>query len=203
MSMPGGLPDAAERYLRRLSVALRSIDGRERDAIVQETRSHLMERAGQGSDAVGRALAAFGKPEVYAEGFLEGADLRSALARDSALPMLGEVLKLAGKSAAAFVPATVILLLCTCAFAFGAMAVIKPIAPEAVGLWVDSEAGTFAFGVVSEASRQGATELLGYWIIPVAVVCSVLSLVAARRVVRLVLARRLRSIESEEPAGEG
>jgi hypothetical protein len=96
------LPDEAERYLRRLSDALRSMDPSERDAIVQETRSHLMERAREGVEAVGGALEAFGRPDSYAVRFLGGAELRSALAGNSELPMLGEVLKLAGKSVVAF-----------------------------------------------------------------------------------------------------
>ena len=158
-----------------------------------------MERAREGVEAVGGALEAFGRAESYAMRFLEGAELRSALARNAALPMLGEVLKLAGRSVVAFLAATVILLLCTFALGFGVLAVIKPIAPEAVGLWVDSGGGTFAFGIVSESSRRGAAEVLGYWIIPVALVGSVLSLVAATRIQRMVIAQRLRRVERAQP----
>lgn len=202
MSASSELSAEAERYLRRLSTALRSMDPPEREAIIQETRSHLVERAAEGPGSVADTLRAFGRPESYAVHFLEDADLRSALARNAALPMLGEVLRLAGKSLAAFLAATVILLLCTFALSFGVLAVVKPIAPEAVGLWIDSAGGSFAFGIVSESSRQGAAEVLGYWIIPIALVGLVLSLVAATGLQRMVIARRLRRVESAR-TGQG
>lgn len=54
MSTSAHLPIEAERYLRRLRAALRGVDEEERDAILDELRSHLADRWQEGPEAVER-----------------------------------------------------------------------------------------------------------------------------------------------------
>lgn len=203
MSTSPPLPDELERYLRRLRTALRAVDVEERDAILDELRSHLADRLQESPAAAERALAAFGDPETYAHAFVESADLRAALAEDSPPDLFLHLMKSAGRGAGSFSAVVLVLLLGMSALTFGLMALLKPIVPDLVGLWIQAGTGEFVFGIASQSSREGASEVLGYWLIPIALASSIVSMVAATRLQRRILTGRLRSLERPpSPAGD-
>ncbi|PSJ39560.1 HAAS signaling domain-containing protein [Allosphingosinicella deserti] len=75
--MTDRLPPEAERFLRRLADALWELASDEREAILLELRGHLSERAAQGPEPLGAALAEIGTAETLAGQFLCAATIRN------------------------------------------------------------------------------------------------------------------------------
>lgn len=71
--------------------------------------------------------------------------------------------------------------------AFTAMALLKPLWGDHVGLFRQPD-GSVSFGIVAETT--GARELLGYWIIPIAILVAALLYVLLTRALRTFRARR-------------
>ena len=64
----------AERYLGELGAALSPLPRGERDEIVREARSHIVERLGRREGDLDVILGDMGPPSEYAGSFLEGRD---------------------------------------------------------------------------------------------------------------------------------
>src|SRR3569833_1391232 len=79
-------------YLRRLGWALSSLPERDRDDIVEETRTHVLARVEQGQD-LSEALAAFGPAETYAARFVDEMEVTRALGSGRAMQGFGVVLR--------------------------------------------------------------------------------------------------------------
>lgn len=155
------LPEQAEDYARRLDAGLKRLPAEERERIVLEIRSHLVERAAGG--ALDASLAALGRPEHLARTFVEDHQMTTALARSSPAPLLLTVLDRATRSVAAAVIGFGALSLYLLSFAFALVAVLKPLFPEHVGFWLEP----LKFGAFVGDS-PASPELLGWKIIPVA-----------------------------------
>lgn len=152
------LPAEAERFLEGLRGALAALPAAERDDIVAEIRSHLEERAERGEpDLVG----AFGPAEAYAATFLQERNLSGALARGSSWAM-GRALLSGARKAGWWYLVVVLAILHLYGLSLIALAALKPLFPDNVGLFAGG--GTLALGAAPV--QPGAREFLGWWAIP-------------------------------------
>jgi len=168
---------SVEDWLRRLKWALASIPSPEREDIVEETRVHLQERiaAGQGPS---QALAPFGEPEAYARGFVDEMELSGLLARPRFAGLLAAIARRAHKSLVAALAFFAVLILGSLALGVLITAVWEIFDPARAGLWIGPD--RFNFGVIDDPTL--GQELLGPWIIPVALVIAGLCWILGRLV---------------------
>lgn len=184
------LPDDAERYLQRVRRGLATLDPADRDEIVEELRSHLLDRLAEGRTNL---LEDFESPEDLAATFVSNHELQGALAkgtswalgrallgatRDHLIPILGLLPFAVGHIVA-----------------FGCLitAALKPFKPRDLGLWIGD--GTFVIGSASKTS--GAHEVLGWWGIPVLAAAGIFLLWISNRILRLLARRQIRRTASQ------
>ena len=158
-----------DAYLEQVRKGLRGL--REEDAreIVEELRSHILDRAGSGGEVtpagVGSALAALGDPEALASGYMTD----DFLARAESTRMPWMILRAAFHWATLSVKGFFVLLFCVVGYMFGGAfflaALIKPFNPK-VGLWMlGNDTYSLALGM-TDYKPQGH-ELLGWYLIPI------------------------------------
>ncbi len=176
MDIPETAVDTVERYLLRLRLAMGDVPVLQRDEFMREIRSHIIERLehepGTSEQACAAILKTLGDPEVIAR------DYRSEwlMARASRLQWLTEqasrlhIPRLPLRTAVrwtltgiqCFIVMMVGIVGYTFAAAFAITAVLKPVFPNNIGLFV-SEAGVQIANLVPQG-----TEILGPSYIPVA-----------------------------------
>lgn len=172
------LPNEAEHFLRGLDRALSTLPGAERREILDEVRSHLADRAAQGATDL---LRGFESPEAYAAAFFQERALASALAQGSSWAV-GRALLAGARRVGWWYLVLVLGLLHVYGLSFLVLAVVKPFFPGNVGLFVGG--GRFTFGVVPGADVARATEVLGWWAMPVFLVLGVFTLWIANWMLR-------------------
>ena len=155
------LPDEAERFLRGLDRALSPLPGEERQEIVDEVRSHLADRAAQGATDL---LGGFGSPDAYGAAFLQEKALASALARGTSWA-IGRALLAGARKVGWWYVVAVLGLLHLFGVSFLVLAVLKPVFPGNVGLFMGG--GRFSLGAIFGGEVGNTTEVLGWWSIPV------------------------------------
>lgn len=162
------------RYLRRLRWGLSSLSEDDRREIAREVASHLVDRLGSSPSVEGlqEELAKLGAPEEYARQFIESFDLSSAIASGSPWRMLHQALRVAGNSALTVAGSAGLLMLLAVSVSLMALAPLKLIFPQHVGLWLAMDRGFLAAGFLARPPA-GVPEVLGYWIIPVAVLLGI------------------------------
>jgi len=187
------LPREGVEYLRRLRAGLAPLPESEREEIVRETASHLLDRLEAAPvESAGRALseafAALGEPEEYASRFVTNYRISAALASGSPVAPVAQVLRMLGTGLRAFAVGFVLLVLWSVSLGFLATAVLKPILPRQTGLFVDAQGRPFALGILDPESLGGTRELLGWWLVPIALalaaLCGLAAGAAARRYLR-------------------
>lgn len=199
MALSEGDRGEIEGYLRRLIWALQSLPKDDRVGITGEIESHLVESAERGGQALRSAFAGLGHPSVLARSFIEEFELSGAVNRAMPGTLLVNMLSRGSRSIAAFSAGTAALLLYVVAFALLVVAAAKPIAPRLVGAWqVDGHLRSAGF--LAGGGPAGGVEILGYWIIPIAVGVAVVAYAAATRLLRDV-AGRLLMRTGVDPAG--
>lgn len=151
-------PKLAE-YARKLRWALTSLPEADRDSIVTEMRSHVLDRVDAGA-SLEEALAALGEPEDYASAFRESYAVSAAISSRKLPQLLAAMLQNAARSAAVAASALVIFI----AWAAAAIAVylvaLKISDPAHIGLWKGE--GFFFIGIIDDPSS--GRELLGPWL---------------------------------------
>lgn len=185
------LPTEAERYLAQLRMALSPLGEAEREEIVAEVRSHLLDRVASGKGAL---LDGFDAPETYAAEFLAERSLRGALAQGTSWA-LGRALLIGARDSllALFVllPLVVMQLAGACLVV---LAALKPFLPHQIGMFEGPRG--FALGFVSPEPLD-ARELLGWWAIPAFIVGGALLFLASNRALRALARWRLRSRQKQ------
>jgi uncharacterized membrane protein len=166
-----------EDWLRRLKWALASIPSPEREDIVEETRAHLQERIGAGQGPA-EALAPFGEPEAYARGFVDEMELSGLLARPRFAGLLAAIARRAHKSLVACLAFFAVLILGSLALGMLITAVWEVFDPAHAGLWIRPDG--VSMGVIDDPAL--GRELLGPWVIPVALVVAGLCWILGRLV---------------------
>jgi uncharacterized membrane protein len=172
-------------YFTEVDRLLASVDGDDRAELRADLETHLMDSFAQGegseNDRLANAMRRLGRPIDYlrpiiAEQLVEQGTRRYAptlIARG-----LYHSLKLGSKRAAVAVGFALGYMMLVI---FALMAVLKPVWGDHVGLFRAPD-GTISFGIVANAS--GASELLGLWIIPIALLVTALLYLVLTRVLR-------------------
>jgi hypothetical protein len=115
---------------------------------------------------------------------------------------MGTAVKAIGRGVGNFIAVTGLIVLYLTALTLVAMAILKPIMPEQVGFWTGED--LLLIGIVSDhvvggmglvGDTTGATEHLGYWIIPLSLVAGAVVYLMSNSFLR----RFLKSMRRERP----
>lgn len=159
-----------ELYLRQVRSGLRNLPEPQVAEILQELRSHIVERAQSGgtlSNSVTEAtLQALGRPLEVASLYV--AENVMARAESSRTPWM--VLRSVFFWATLSLKGFVVLTVCLIGYMFGAAfflaALAKPFNPHSVGLWMTGSNSYSLMLGMTDSARPGR-ELLGWFLIPV------------------------------------
>ena len=161
-----------EKYLATVQKGLAGLRREETTDIVEELRSHILEKAAlQGetsSAAIDNVLAALGNPEDLAAEYMADDLLQRAASGFSPLLLLRGLFRWACLSAAG----VFVLLGCTVGYLVGVSlmlcAVLKPLHPHTAGLWrLADQANSYSLRLGFGPVPPGGKELLGWWMVPV------------------------------------
>jgi hypothetical protein len=159
---------ATETYLERLRAGLGGVDEAEVREIVEELRSHILEKAADGD--VEAVLGALGTPEELAGRYLTDSLLARAAGSRSPVRLLRSLFRWASLSLAGFF----VLLGSVVGYFTGGVfilvALCKPFHPNNAGLWAYRDAaGDLGISVrLGYGNAPGVgVDLLGWWIVPV------------------------------------
>ncbi len=180
--------DRMERYLLRFRLALGNTPEAEKKEIVSDIRCHIAERVDESDqtavEALTQTLDALGSPESLAQIYRAEGLLNRAAAGSSPWLLVRATFVWALTGIEGLFALLALFVGYATALSFLACAVLKPIFPDHVGVWVDPP--LFTFGVIYSPP---ARELLGYWIIPIALVIGVSLLVLTTRCGRWLIRR--------------
>jgi hypothetical protein len=178
MTIGGDAQHRIDSYLGRLRGRLRGMNHDEVREIVEELRSHILDKAaasgapnGEITEAgIDAALAALGSPEELAGQYLTDTLLARAEVSRSPVQILSSLFRWASLSAAGFF----VLLGSVLGYFFGAVfilvAALKPFHPHTAGLWLISNGADdyeFSFRLGFGSIPAGGRDLLGWWIVPI------------------------------------
>lgn len=159
------------QYLNRLERALHLVPQNERSAIITEISGHIAERSLKPNVSIPEILKDLGEPHDLARAYVEQYMLTDALQRSTPGPLLLAILDRATRSSIAFSIGLGGVISYTFALSFTAIAILKPILPQNVGLWWGERASNFGF---FSSPPEHTSELLGLWITPISLVAAVL-----------------------------
>jgi|SRR5437588_1849596 len=177
MSMGSDAQQKIESYLGRLRAQLRGADDEEVREIVEELRSHIMDKAapsGEVSSAgVDASLAALGSPEDLARQYITDNLLARAEVSRSPVRILESLFRWASLSVAGFF----VLVVAIVGYVLGVVlilcAVLKPFHPHTAGLWVSRDSTgdlSFFLRLGFGSAPMVGRDVLGWWIIPIGLV---------------------------------
>ena len=166
----------ADAYLRALRRHLRGLAASDADEIIEELRSHITEKSAGGAE-VDSILSSLGSPAELATRYIADLALARAEANRTPFSVLDGVFRWSTLSAAGLFVLTASI----GGYVFGAIfalaAILKLFHPSTAGLWTYRDAGgnpaislRLGFGV----PPAGATDILGWWIVPFGLIAAVL-----------------------------
>ncbi len=168
-----------ETYITRLGRALRVLPAEEAEDILREIRGLL---ADSPSDVDRRALLArLGPPERLAASYALGHELDRALVRPGFRNVWSALWQAASRLTAGFVGALACFLLYLVGFALVVTALLKPIFPHNVGIFLTPE-GRFISAGASFPAPLDAQVAGGYWVTPLFGFLGMLLLLGAQKV---------------------
>jgi hypothetical protein len=206
-TVSGEAEQKIEAYLARLRKHLRGIDEKELHEILEELRGHILDRStvsGEepSADAMDRTLAALGTPERLAGEYLADNLLAQADMSRSPLRVVQILFRWASLSVAGFF----VFLGSIVGYFLGAAlilcALLKPVHPQTAGLWripAGADGSAFSLRLGFGSAPPGASDVLGWWIIPIGLVVG-WALVMLTTRFGLGCARRLRRSRRFPPA---
>ncbi len=161
-----------EAYLKLLRKGLRGITDENAREIVEELRSHILDKASVSGNvtAVGvdAALARLGTPEEIAHQYVTDDLLARAEATRSPLVILNSLLRWAGLSVAGAIVFLGSLIGYFLALVFALVALLKPLHPQSAGLWrLPDQPNSYSIRLGFGSVPAGGRELLGWWIVPI------------------------------------
>jgi len=162
-----------ETYLKRVRNGLRGLPAEEVSDILNELRTHIMERLelapGPPESAVDTVLQSFGRAEKIAALYVsESLVLRAESSRTP-----GTVLRSLFYWSTLSIVGFFVFCICLIGYSFGICfflaAIMKPFHPQGVGLWYQGpDTGHFSLHVGGFAPHTGEErELLGWWLVPI------------------------------------
>jgi hypothetical protein len=161
-----------DAYLRQVRAGLRGLPEWEVADILNELRAHIVERVGPGREAdyaaIDAALRALGRPDQIAALYV--AENLTSQAESSRSPWL--VLRSVFHWSTLSVTGFLVLIVCMVGYVFGLSffiaALMKPIHPQGVGLWMSNPGRAFSLHVGGNiGGLANEHELLGWWLIPI------------------------------------
>jgi hypothetical protein len=172
----GGPQQRIEAYLNSLRRCLRGVAENEVREIVEELRSHIVEKAAAGGvsgeltvEGVEATIAALGSPEELAAQYLTDNLLARVEVSRSPVKILRNLFRWASLSIAGFW----VLLGAVIGYFFGIVFVLVAVAklfhPHTAGLWIlpsDSGGTNWSFRLGFGSVPAGARDALGWWIVP-------------------------------------
>jgi HAAS len=206
---------AVNQYVARLQKAFAHVPSAERDELVEEVRSHVLERIAAEphvtEDVVSGILRAVGDPEELASQHGTQDMLRRAATSRSPWVLLTSTVRWATTGIAGVIALFVTLTGYGCAAVCYLCVLLKPLFPARIGLWLSAEhfatlgywdgrfSGTHVYGisvrppvsfVLGTLGPTGPVrELLGPWLIPVAFLGGGLFVVATTLLTRRFIRR--------------
>jgi HAAS len=185
MTITGDVKQRIEAYLSTLQGRLRGASDAEVREIVEELRSHIIDKAAASGEAtaagVDAALAALGSPEELADEYMTDNLLARAEASRSPVRIMESLFRWASLSVAGFFVLVGSMVGYYLGTVFLLVAALKPFHPQTAGLWLlrgstgDSEISLrLGFGSVP----AGGMDILGWWIVPIGLLagCAVVML---------------------------
>ncbi len=182
-----------DAYLNRLRRALADLAPAEVAEIVREIHGHIVERA-EATDsfneaALTRILAALGNPEDIGALYQSRAMVARARVSTSPLLILRTTVRWAAKSIAGLAMSIFALFGYTFGISWLLGAVLKFFHPDRVGLWVGPQVWNLSMGslTVAERTREHATEVLGWWLVPIGFIAGPVTLILTTLILRWAL----------------
>jgi len=176
-----------EAYLNRMRGCLRGLGEEQKREILEELRSHLVEKAGSGGmtgAAVEAAVESLGRPEELAREYVTDELLARAEVSRSPFRILDSLFRWASLSMAGFFVLLGSIIGYFLGVVFILVAVLKPFHPETAGLWVSrNAAGELSFSIrMGLGYAPGAgREVLGWWIVPIGLLLGCLLVILTTR----------------------
>ena len=163
-----------DAYLSRLRACLRGMSNEEIHEIVEELRSHILDKSvvrgeSKASD-VDAALEGLGRPEDLASEYITDAALARAEVSRSPFRILASLFRWASLSVAGFFVLISSVLGYFLGFSLVLCALLKPFHPHGAGLWSyrDSTGDlVMSLRLGFESAPAGAHDVLGWWIVPI------------------------------------
>jgi hypothetical protein len=163
-----------ETYLSRVRGRLRGLSGEETREILEELRSHILEKATATgaitAAAVDATLAALGGPEELASEYVTNELLARAEFSRSPIRILESLFRWASLSVTGFF----VLLGSVAGYFFGVtiilVALLKPFHPDTAGLWTWRDATgdlNFSLRLGFGSAPVLGREVFGWWIVPI------------------------------------
>lgn len=178
-------------YLKSLSRYLSRLEKADADEVIREIESHICdvlesrEKAGQETN-VGGLLSGFGEPRAlaaqYVEHILEG----------TPPPKGFQAIQTVKRGASKGLYFGMVFFGYSISLALMAITLIKLIAPDWVGVWLSEHGQSVVIGVganVLDRAPEGTTDLLSWWVIPVAIMLSVCIAYLTRRILTILKQR--------------
>lgn len=162
-----------EKYLQELRAVLRALTAEQVSDIVEELRSHIVEKAAAIGDltpaAVDSVIADLGRPEDLASLYLTDDLQVRALASRSPLLILRSLFRWASLSFAGFFVLIGSLVGYFVAVSLVACGLLRPIHPLSAGLWMIPDGADYEISLRlgSGSVPPGSRDLLGWWIVPI------------------------------------
>jgi len=202
---PNDLAAGIEHYLSRLRKGMRTVPAEEREEVIDEIRSHIIERLDAQSDTselrLAEILRAVGDPDELASQYKTEALLRRGARSKSPFRLLHTTLIWATKGITGFIAFVLTLTGYGAAAVCYLCALLKPFFASHIGLWLATDgtltlgychqglATTELYGISARAPFQfvlgtlgpaegPARELLGPWVFPVALLLGVIFVVS-------------------------
>jgi hypothetical protein len=166
-----------EAYLARLRVRLCGINDQDVHEIVEELRSHILDKANVSGEVtaagVDAALSALGSPEELASEYMTDNLLAQAEVSRSPLQILGSLFRWASLSVAGFFVLVGSLVGYVLGVAFILCGLLKPFHPQTAGLWVIPDgtgASEISLRLGFGSAPAGGRDVLSWWIVPIGLV---------------------------------
>jgi uncharacterized membrane protein len=182
-----------DTYLTHLRRALVNLPPAEVEEIVREIHGHIVERAESlqplDEAALTRVLDALGNPQDIGSLYESRAMVARARAGISPLLIVRTTLRWAAKSIAG-VAMTIVAIF---GYLFGGSwvlgSIMKFISPDRVGLWIGPGMTNLSMGslTLAERQREHATEVLGWWLVPIGFIVGPIILILTTLILRWAL----------------
>jgi hypothetical protein len=170
----GDAQQTIEAYLARLRVRLRGINDQDVREIVEELRSHILDKSSVSGEVtaggVGETLGALGSPDELASEYMTDNLLAQAEVTRSPVRILGSLFRWASLSVAGFFVFMGSIVGYFLGVAFIVCALLKPVHPRTAGLWIfpaGADDSTISLRLGFGSTPAGGRDVLGWWIVPI------------------------------------